>query len=355
MERIAALLRARQAHQAPLRPRSPRRRAPVHHRRPREGDAVQPGAAVLPRRAGGVTDDRAGGGAARQRADEVPRTASPTQRNNYKHAADYDIITLAHPSSPLPLPPAQRSASLAPEVRKKEHKDPTFQGYNIINGRNYDQEYLCKAGFRAEQHHPRHLRPQHPRPYNIVSGRYANNHEERQQAEQAEADREALSKSQELRVYDSVSGSFYNPELEEQFQAARRQQEAAHALAAPNLPPSYLNREAYVQADHAVPSQTVLELDRRGEQAKQRYKLRRLVEQEHRARGEYLSEKKEQEAHRRVHSGRVMEEKAREFNIISSQRYAEGRAEELFGKEVTGSPYKIVPPSSIKSRGFSEY
>jgi hypothetical protein len=34
----------------------------------------------------------------------------------------------------------------------------------------------------------------------------------------------------------------------------------------------------------------------------------------------------------RVHAGRVMEEKGKEFNIINSQRYAEMRAEELFGK-----------------------
>jgi hypothetical protein len=51
-----------------------------------------------------------------------------------------------------------------------------------------------------------------------------------------------------------------------------------------------------------------------------------------------------------------MEEKAREFNIINSQRYAEGRAEELFGKEVTGSPYKLSPVASpIKSKGFARF
>jgi hypothetical protein len=195
------------------------------------------------------------------------------QRNNYKHAPDYDIITLVH-NSPSSIPSPQRSTSLAPEVRKKEHRDPTFQGYNIINGRQYDQGYLRKAGFRAERHHDRNVRPEEPRVYNIINGRYGSNHEEREQSEQAQADQEALNRSQEMRVYDSVNGRYYNPELEEQYQSIRQKREAEHPLVSPKLPPSYVNREGYVQADVTVPSETVHELDRKAEQSKQRYKLR---------------------------------------------------------------------------------
>jgi hypothetical protein len=82
--------------------------------------------------------------------------------------------------------------SLAREARKKEHRDPTFQGYNIINGRQYDQGYLRKVGFRSQLHHDRNTHPEEPRNYNIISGRYAQSHEERQAIEQGELDRQSL-------------------------------------------------------------------------------------------------------------------------------------------------------------------
>jgi hypothetical protein len=155
-----------------------------------------------------------------------------------------------------------------------------------------------------------------------------------------------------MRVYDTLNSKYYNPEVEAQFQQHRKQKEAEHATAPPQLPPSYLNREEYVQADVIVPSETVMEIDRKAAQAKQRYKLRRAVEEEQRARGEYLGAKSELEGRRRMQSGHLMEERSREYDIINAGRYLSGRQEEVFGKEVVGS---MGQSSIIKSRGFSQF
>ncbi len=155
MVALTTLLLKSQENQATLRQGSASCREKVDYRCHRKGTKVQSGPPIFQRRQRGVPHDRARVGPAGQRANEILGTLSPIQRNNYKHATDYDIITLAH-SELLPT----RSLSLAPETRKKELKDPTFQGYNIINGKQYDGGYLGKLGFRTERHHDRNIHPE---------------------------------------------------------------------------------------------------------------------------------------------------------------------------------------------------
>ena len=55
------------------------------------------------------------------------------QKNNYRYNVDYDIVNL-HPT--IAPPKKNRSFSLAiEETRKKEYKDPTYNNFDIINGK----------------------------------------------------------------------------------------------------------------------------------------------------------------------------------------------------------------------------
>lgn len=155
MVTLTTLLLKSQKNQTALRQGSASCREKVDYRCHRKRAQIQSRPPILQGRQRGVPYDRAVVAPAGKRADEIFGTPSPIQRNNYKHATDYDIITLAH-SELLPT----RSLSLAPETRKKELKDPTYQGYNIINGKQYDGGYLRKLGFRAERHHDRNIHPE---------------------------------------------------------------------------------------------------------------------------------------------------------------------------------------------------
>ena len=111
----------------------------------------------------------------------------------------------------------------------------------------------------------------------------------------------------------------------------------------------------------AAPNATVQNLETRKEKAKERYKLRYIVEDEHRARGRFEAELREIAAKNRVHEGRIEQQKAREFNILNSNLYEPNRAEKLFGKEITARVYDLRPyastqknRSAIKQSGFSK-
>lgn len=65
-----------------------------------------------------------------------------------------------------------------------------------------------------------------------------------------------------------------------------------------------------------------------------------------------------QKAH--VHFGRVLDEKAKEFDIVTNKAYNPTRAEDLYGKKVGVSwdqlmreASKPVPKAAIKSGGFA--
>ena len=74
-------------------------------------------------------------------------------------------------------------------------------------------------------------------------------------------------------------------------------------------------------------------------------------------RNNYDDIKKEELAKNRIHNGRMLESKAREFNILNAQNYDSARTEKLFGKNVDQSGYDLKSyvraPSPIRQSGFS--
>ena len=59
----------------------------------------------------------------------------------------------------------------------------------------------------------------------------------------------------------------------------------------------------------------------------------------------------------RVHNGRMLEFKGREFNILNSKAYNNERTEKLFGKKPENGGYDLRPfvreSSNIRQSGFS--
>ena len=75
-------------------------------------------------------------------------------------------------------------------------------------------------------------------------------------------------------------------------------------------------------------------LDEKTLNAKKRYQLKYCILDEYSRRNIEDDNKYESVIKNRVHNNRIMEEKVKEFNIITTKEYPESRAEKLFNKEV---------------------
>lgn len=64
------------------------------------------------------------------------------------------------------------------DSRKKEHKDPRYQDYDIINNSAYHNGYLQKIGYKPVKHYSRNIHNKDNRIFNIVTGKYNEDHEE---------------------------------------------------------------------------------------------------------------------------------------------------------------------------------
>ena len=73
-------------------------------------------------------------------------------------------------------------------------------------------------------------------------------------------------------------------------------------------------------------------LEERRMNAKKRYKLKYCIEDEYNRRNVEDEQKYEAVIKNKVHNGRVMDEKMKEFDIITMKNYPEDRAEKLYKK-----------------------
>ena len=74
-------------------------------------------------------------------------------------------------------------------------------------------------------------------------------------------------------------------------------------------------------------------------------------------RNHYDDIQKEELAKNRIHNGRMLESKAREFNILNAHNYDSARTERMYGKKMDQSGYDLKSyvraPSPIRQSGFS--
>lgn len=215
-----------QTYQAPF--RQQRSSCLEKYRADRDGerDAVQSSFAEFSRLEGARKDYLARRDEPSEQAHQASSIFSSIQQHNYKYAPDYDIINLSRSEV---LPPELRPSPVL-DPRKKEYHDPSYQDYNIINGKGYQPDYLKQVGFKRVNPHPRNLKPEQPRSYNIVNGSYED-HTRREE----EPSPHPFSKSQLLRVQDSINGRYANPEQE-------KEEYKEYKSVPRKLPPSYLNR-----------------------------------------------------------------------------------------------------------------
>ena len=78
----------------------------------------------------------------------------------------------------------------------------------------------------------------------------------------------------------------------------------------------------------------VQEIDLKNKKVKGRYRKRHLIEEEYKMRNNYDEIKKEELSKNRIHNGRLLESKAREFNILNAHNYDSARTEKMFGKKL---------------------
>lgn len=64
-----------------------------------------------------------------------------------------------------------KSMSLSHEPRKKEYRDPTYNDFDIINGKEYKSNILEKRELKRLKHYERKIRLKHKN-YDIISGQY---------------------------------------------------------------------------------------------------------------------------------------------------------------------------------------
>lgn len=167
-----------------------------------ERDEVQSSPAEFPRLEGARKDHLARRDESSEQAYQASSNFSLIQQHNYKYAPDYDIINLSRSEV---LPPELRPSPVL-DPRKKEYHDPSYQNYNIINGKAYQPDYLKQVGYKMVNQHPRNLKPEQPRSFNIVNCSYEDN-----TRREEEPTPHAFSKSQLLRVQDSINGRYANP------------------------------------------------------------------------------------------------------------------------------------------------
>lgn len=128
------------------------------------------------------------------------------------------------------------------------------------------------------------------------------------------------------------------------------------------MPPSYVYREPLI-LDYSKPLPDTLKiLDERNNNLKKRFQTKYVVLDEYDKRNLEEETKQEKILKNHVHFGRVLDEKCKEFNIITNFPYKETRAEELYGKKLEVESWdKLLRDASkaptskqiIKTAGFS--
>ena len=104
------------------------------------------------------------------------------------------------------------------------------------------------------------------------------------------------------------------------------------------------------------------EVDERNRNAKRRFETKYVVLDEYSKRNVEDEDKYNDVIKNHVHFGRVLDEKVKEFNIVTNIPYKESRAEDLYGKKLQVESWDRLlkeasraPPAkpAIKSGGFS--
>ena len=126
------------------------------------------------------------------------------------------------------------------------------------------------------------------------------------------------------------------------------------------LPPSYVYREPFI-ADYTKPLPEALQvLDEQKANLQKKYQVKYMVLDEYAQRNLDQEQKDAKVLKNHVHFGRVLDEKAKEFDIVTNKAYASTRAEDLYGKKIGVSwdqllkdASKPVGKAGIKSGGFA--
>jgi hypothetical protein len=164
----------------------------------------------------------------------------------------------------------------------------------------------------------RNFKHRNVKDFDIVNNYYYEGHEEKVAREEEEGRARAVDKYWRTHDFNPLIGRFYDPDKEEQFLEAREQQAQAHGSTWANrLPQSYRMREQVViDPSKDIPEQVRM-LDLKRKNAKKRYEMRYLAEHEIKGREEVAAAKMEETIRSRLHPGKVVEDEAKTFNIIS--------------------------------------
>lgn len=164
-----------------------------------------------------------------------------------------------------------------------------------------------------------------------------------------------MSKYWKTHQYDPVFGKFYDPSKEEQYQVELRERQKEHgADHEKHLPPSYVMREPFIPDPSKKLPESLQTLDERRLNAKKRYQIKYCIEDEYNRRNVEDEQKYEAVIKNKIHNGRIIDEKLKEFDIITMKNYPEDRAERLYNKQIVSSTWDKLNSTTgkIKSSGF---
>jgi len=220
---------------------------------------------------------------------------------------------------------------------------PIRNAYNVISNQKMPDFYFHNRELRLPLAREKKLLDTHKQDYDIVSNLYASDHEQRTRQE-LEGEAQRLSeKYWKTHGYNPVYGKFYDAQKEEEFQQQQAMREKEHGKDAEKaLPPSYVYREPFI-ADHTKPiSDTLKMLDERNANAKKRFQTKYVVLDEYQRRNLEEEARQEQVLKNHVHFGRILDEKAKQFDIVTNSPYKQTRAEELYGKKLEVPSWDVL-------------
>lgn len=105
------------------------------------------------------------------------------------------------------------------------------------------------------------------------------------------------------------------------------------------FPPTYRKRQPLILDRSKPPTKSLIDLDKRRSDAKQRFKLKYVLEQEYARRNIEYQDKKDAQLRNRVHNSHLLEMKAKQFELLNQSNLETRRAQSLKGGQAVNSTW----------------
>lgn len=186
-------------------------------------------------------------------------------------------------------------------------KAPIRNAYNPINNQALPDFYYKNRDLRLPRHYNFKKISPEQRDFNIVTGDYCEENEQKLARDQREKEKKILEKLNKTRSFNPVFSRYYDSSKQEEYDKELEKSGMMHGSHFDDrLPPTYKNREPLTLDREKPPTQSLIALDKKNADAKQRFQMKYILEEEYARRNIEHQERKESQIKNRVHNSHIL-------------------------------------------------